>query len=40
MYPDKIERTNEDRLARVHRPFGQTDYFVAKERLSPVWANI
>ena len=39
MYPDKIERRNEGRLARVHRPFGQTDYFVANERFSPVWAN-
>ena len=39
MYPDKIERRNEGRLARVHRPFGQTDYFVANERFAPVWAN-
>ena len=39
MYADKIERTNEDRLARVHRSFRQTDYFVANDRLSPVWAN-
>ena len=39
MYPDKIERRNEGRLARVHRPFGQTDYFVANERFSPLWAN-